>query len=219
MSQVPAKIRTTPARSRWPNAASVAAMNVNTNPTTVTWFGVSGTRPAAAITASARRRTQASNRVVNMSLPWLARSFVRGLACFFVDLDHLRRDSVPRVAPRFVVPVRSHPASQLGVPGQDDQRRTQLGPALGPHRKAVVPRLEHRHVPRNLGRDDRQPRRHGFQEDDAEALGAGGGSAKDVGAAVVARLDRVGNVTRPHDIGKPVAGVVRPDLAPEWASR
>src|SRR5229473_5137510 len=201
MSQVPAKIRTTPARSRWPNAASVAAMNVNTNPTTVTWFGVNGTRPAAAIKASARRRTQASNRVVNMLLPWLP----SGLARLLVDLYHLRRDSVPRVAPRLLMPVTAHASSECGVSSQDDQRRAKLGPSLGAHRQAVKTRLQHRHVAGHLGGDHRQARGHRFEEHDPEALRPGGGSAKDVRAVVVARLDRVWDVACHDDIGKTVA--------------
>src|SRR2546422_1532550 len=67
MSQVPAKMSTTPAQRSCPNAASPAARNVSASPTTVTWFGVSGVRPSAVIKASAWRRTHASNRVVNTS--------------------------------------------------------------------------------------------------------------------------------------------------------
>src|ERR1700688_2855224 len=127
MSQVPAKISTTPAHCQWPKAMSPAATNVSSSPTTVTWFGVNGTRPIAAINASARRRTQASNRVVNMLLPRL----VRGLARLLIDFNHLRRDSAPGVAPRLLVPVSPHACSELGVPRQDDQSRSQLGPSLG----------------------------------------------------------------------------------------
>src|ERR1700694_5584227 len=113
---------------------SPAAAKVSTNPTTVTWFGVNGTRPTAAIKASALRRTQASNRVVNMLLPWLPSRLAR----FLVNLDHLRRHGVPRVAPGLRMAVRAHARPQLRVPRQDDQRRPQLGPSLRAHRQAVV---------------------------------------------------------------------------------
>src|SRR6202022_4582533 len=121
MSQVPAKISTTPAQRRPPKAASVAAANVNTRPTTVTWLGVKGTRPTADIKASARRRTQASNRVVNMSLLGLLWCFLCGHSGFLVDLDHLRRDDLPRVPARLLMSVGAHPASQLGITSEDDQ--------------------------------------------------------------------------------------------------
>src|SRR5258708_33930962 len=127
MSHVPAKISTTPAQRSWPNATNVAATHVRLKPTMVPWFGVGGTRPIAAIKASARRRTQASNRVVNMPLPWLP----CGLARFLVNLYHLRRDSVPRVAPRFLVPVSTHASSEAGASGRNDDRPAHLGPPLG----------------------------------------------------------------------------------------
>src|SRR6202035_5968317 len=120
MSHVPAKIRTTPAQRSSPNATRNAAKNVRRTPTTVTWFGVNGTRPMADINRSARRRTQASNRVVNIDLLSFC-CLVRGLARFLVHLDHLRGDSIPRIAARFLVSVCAHAGSELGIPGQDDQ--------------------------------------------------------------------------------------------------
>src|ERR1700676_90722 len=108
MSHVPAKIRTTPAHCRWPKAISPAATKVSATPTTVSWFGVKGTRPTADIKASAWRRTQASNRVVNMTLLGVLRHGLRGFARFLVDLDHLRGDCVPRVAPCLLVPIFTH---------------------------------------------------------------------------------------------------------------
>src|SRR5450759_5631359 len=215
MSHVPAKIRTTPAHRSWPKATRNAAANVSATPTTVTWFGVKGTRPTADIRASALRRTQVSNRVVNMSLPWLPGRVACGLARFFVNLDHLCRDSIPGVPAGLFVPERAHPTSQLGVPSQDDQRRTELSPSLRAHRQAVAAGLQHRHVAGDLGGDDRQARGHRLQEDDAEALGAGRGSAEDVRAGVVTRLDRVWDVARHHHVGEPVAGDVRLDPAPQ----
>src|ERR1700694_2411589 len=117
MSHVPAKISTTPAQRRSPKATSVAAKKVNASPTTVTWFGVKGTRPTADIKASARRRTHASNRVVNMALVLSLHSHSRcepcRLARFLVNLDHLRRDGVPRIPPRLLMPVSAHATSQL----------------------------------------------------------------------------------------------------------
>src|SRR5258708_8782362 len=202
MSHVPAKISTTPAQRSWPNATNVAATNVSIKPTTVTWFGVKGTRPIAAIKASARRRTQASNRVVNMLLPWLP----SGLARFLVNLYHLRRDSVPRVAPRLLMPVSTHASSECGVSGQDDQRRAQLGPSLGAHRQAVKTRLQHRHVAAHLGGDHRQPRGHRFEEHDPEALRTSGGGAKKVRAVLGARLGPVWGVGRPYYNWETVGG-------------
>src|SRR5258708_15109941 len=143
MSQVPAKISTTPAQRSWPNATSIAATKVSINPTTVTWFGVNGTRPIAAIKASARRRTQASNRVVNMLLPWLP----SGLARFLVDLYHLGRDSVPCVAPRLLMPVSPHPSSKCGLSRQDDQSRAELAPSLGAPGQPFRPCPQHRPIP------------------------------------------------------------------------
>src|SRR2546430_8245468 len=109
MSQVPAKIRTTPAQRSCPNAASPAATTVSPKPTTVTWFGVSGVRPSAVINASARRRTQASNRVVNighLQRLWAARG--EGLARLLVNLDDLGRHAVPGVSARLVERVVAH---------------------------------------------------------------------------------------------------------------
>src|SRR5437588_12276755 len=170
MSQVPAKIRTTPAQRNCPNAASPAATTVSAKPTTVTWFGVSGVRPSAVISASARRRTQASNRVVNichLKRPWAAGR--EGLARLLVDLDDLRRHAVPGVAARLAKRVITHPPPQLTIARQDDERCRQLAPVVGLHRDAVLPRLEHGHVARHLGRHHRKTGGQRLEEDDAEA--------------------------------------------------
>src|SRR5712692_2509424 len=98
MSHVPAKISTTPAHLSCPKAASEAATKVRTRPTTVIWFGVKGTRPTADIKASALRRTQASNRVVNMAYLSFRGWLLCRLTCPLVHLDHLRGDRLPRVA-------------------------------------------------------------------------------------------------------------------------
>src|SRR5260370_40239469 len=99
MSHVAARIRTSPAQRRCPNAISPAAKKVRARPTTVTWLGVSGVRPSALINASAWRRNQASNRVVNTRHLQLS----RGLCCkdfarLLVDVDDVRRHPVPRIA-------------------------------------------------------------------------------------------------------------------------
>src|SRR3981189_3304021 len=176
MSQGPATISTTPAQRSSPKATSVAATNVSSSPTTVTWFGVKGTRPSADIKASALRRTHASNRVVNKALFLSLRLQSRGepcrLASFFVDLDHLRSDGIPGIPSRLLMSVGAHATAQLGIPGQDDQGRTELGPSLRADCQAVAAGLEDRHVARDLGRDHRQARSHRFQEHDAKALGA-----------------------------------------------
>src|ERR1700687_1860482 len=156
MSQVPAKIRTTPAHRSWPKATRDAATNVRTRPTTVTWLGVNGTRPMAAIRASARRRTHASNRVVNIAHLGLCRLSSRCASCILVSLNHPRSDCLPCVAPRFLVSVGAHAAPQLSVPGKDDQGGTELSPPLGPDRQAVAPGLEDRHVAGHLGGHHRQ---------------------------------------------------------------
>ena len=96
MSHVPAKMSTTPAQRSWPNAARPAATQVRANPTTVTWLGVMGERPSAAISASACLRTQASNRVVNTA--HLQRGYElpgESLARVQIDLDHLGGDVLP----------------------------------------------------------------------------------------------------------------------------
>ena len=66
---------------------------------TVIWLGVMGMRPSADINASARRRTQASNRVVNIYLldPPCGRH-----SRLFVDLDDLRSHDVPSEAVRLL---------------------------------------------------------------------------------------------------------------------
>src|SRR5437879_10724595 len=99
MSHVPAKISTTPAHRRWPKATRPAARKVSPRPTTVTWLGVIGLRPSADTSASAWRRTQASNRVVNTGhLQCCRRSCGECLTRLLVDLDDLRCDKLPRVA-------------------------------------------------------------------------------------------------------------------------
>src|ERR1700686_2455306 len=178
-----------------------AATNVSIKPTTVTWFGVKGTRPTAAIKASALRRTQASNRVVNMLLPWLS----SGLARFLVNLYHLRRDCVPCVAPCLLMPVCPHARPERGVAGQDDQGGAQLGPSLRAHRQAVVPGFQHRHVAGNLGRHHREARGHRLKEHDPEALRPGGGSAKEARGVVLAWLPGGGYGARHDDVGNAVA--------------
>src|SRR5713226_2974959 len=118
MSQVPAKIRTTPAQRSWPRAASDAATKVKMRPTTVTWFGVKGTRPMADIRASALRRTQASNRVVNMAYLSFRGWLLCRLTCLLVHLDHLRGDRLPRVAAGFFMTVRPHAPAKICVAGE-----------------------------------------------------------------------------------------------------
>src|ERR1700686_180747 len=156
MSHVPARISTTPAQCSWPNAISDAATKVRIMPTTVTWFGVRGTRPTADINASARRRTQASNRVVNMHLLSQLRCEYRSLARLLIHLDHLRRHCLPCVAAGLLMPVGAHPSSQVSITREDDQGSAQLGPALGTDGQAVSPRLEDRHVARHLGGGHRE---------------------------------------------------------------
>src|SRR5690242_18652243 len=98
MSHVPAKTSTKPAQRSWPNATSPAATNVSPRPTTVTWFGVRGVRPSADTSASAWRRTQASNRVVNTGhLQCPGRLRGQRLASLLVDLHDLGGHHVPRV--------------------------------------------------------------------------------------------------------------------------
>src|SRR3982074_575433 len=174
MSHVPARMSTTPAHRSWPNAASAAAPNVRTMPTTVTWFGVRGTRPMADIKASARLRTQASNRVVNIRLLSKPHGERRGFARLFVHLDHPRSDRVPCVAASLLVTVGAHPTSQLRVSPQDDQSRAELGPPLGTDRQAVTAGFQDGHVSGHLGGDHREAGGHGLEEPDAKALGAGG---------------------------------------------
>src|SRR2546430_12914960 len=139
MSQVPAKIRTTPAQRSCPNAASPAARNVSASPTTVTWFGVSGVRPSAVIKASACRRTQASNRVVNTGhLQRFCGSDGQRLASLLVDLDDLGSNQLPRVTARLLPPVVGEPATELRPAREDHQTRSELAPALRLHADAVA---------------------------------------------------------------------------------
>src|SRR5436190_22919908 len=142
MSHVPAKMSTMPAQRSCPAAASPAATKVSARPTTVTWFGVSGVLPRAVIRASAWRRTQASNRVVNIAHLQHGQG-LRGKrsASLLVDLDHLGGDDLPRVAARLVQPILRKARSQLGVAGKDDQRCGELSPVLWRHRDAVAPGL------------------------------------------------------------------------------
>src|SRR5579864_7135104 len=114
MSQVPAKISTTPAHRSCPKATRPDAKKVSARPTTVIWLGVIGKRPIAVITASARRRTHASNLVVNTAhLQSLQRLLDGHAARLLVDLQHLRRDRDPRVAPRLLDRIHANPAAQL----------------------------------------------------------------------------------------------------------
>src|SRR5437773_11190814 len=114
MSHVPATTRTTPAHRSCPKATSPAAKTVRATPTTVTWLGVRGERPSAEISASAWRRTPASNRVVNSC----HLHFHRGLGCkrlarLVVDLDHLGRAAVPGVASSLLHSLVGQPAPVL----------------------------------------------------------------------------------------------------------
>src|SRR6185312_17398610 len=138
MSNVPANASTTAAHTRSPRPVRKAAPKVSSVPTTVIWFGVTGRRPRADISASARRRTQASNLVVNIAHlrgPAILARDARGLARLAINVDHLRGHAVPRVPARLVIAVGAEPAAQLRVPGQDHQRRAQLRPALRPDRE------------------------------------------------------------------------------------
>src|SRR5258708_34473040 len=144
MSHVPATISTTPAQRRSPKAISVAAAKVNSSPTTVTWFGVKGTRPRADINASALRRTHTSNRVVNIALLAQPRCEPCGLARLLVNLYHLRRDCVPGISPRLLMPIGAHAVAQLGIPRQDDQSHSELGPPLGGDGQSAAAGLEGR---------------------------------------------------------------------------
>src|SRR5712692_11074137 len=99
MSNVPAKASTTPPHRSWPNAVRTAATNVSAVPTTVIWFGVTGSRRTADINASACRRTQASNRVVNihhLKFPYGVSPFAQppGL---LIDAHDPRSDLLPGI--------------------------------------------------------------------------------------------------------------------------
>src|SRR5260370_26006050 len=100
MSKVPAKASTTPPHRSWPNAVSTAATNVSPVPTTVIWFGVTGSRCKADISASAWRRTHASNRAVNIDhLSRLgALSHSADVARFVVDSHDPRGGLLPGLA-------------------------------------------------------------------------------------------------------------------------
>src|SRR5258705_4756678 len=136
MSNVPANPRTTPAHRRWPNAASTAATKVSATPMTVIWLGVIGMRPTADINASALRRTQASNRVVNIHLLDLSR--VRGgsnvglTRCrrprLVVDLDDLRSHDVPPIAAGPFLGVWGPLGPGGGVPAQGAHERSAVCP-------------------------------------------------------------------------------------------
>src|SRR4030088_2897792 len=154
MSNVPAKIHTTPAHRRWPNATSIEAANVSPSPITVIWFGVTGSRRTADIKVSAWRRTPASNRAVNIAPLNPAGD---GRSRLVVNLDNLGRHYLPCVTARLLVSVGGHPPAQLRVPGQGEQRRAQLRPSLGLHRQAVTTGFEHGQIALDLGGDDGQP--------------------------------------------------------------
>src|SRR5207248_8503463 len=129
---------TPPAQRRDPTATATAARNVRATPTTVTWLGVSGVRPSAVIRASAWRRTQASNRVVNTCHLHLSRGLGGKLpARLVIDLDDLSRDCLPRVPARLLHPIVAEPVAQLAVARQDDQRSRELTPVLRRHGDAV----------------------------------------------------------------------------------
>src|SRR6266852_1123001 len=217
MSNVPAKASMTPPHRRSPNAVSTAATKVSAVPTTVIWFGVTGSRWSADIRASAWRRTQASNRVVNIHhLPGAHRlSLFAQPARFPINVHDLRSDLLPGIAARLLQTVSAHPASQLLIAREDDQGRAKLGPTLWGHRQAVPAGLEHRHVSIDLGGDDRQPGRHRFEQDDSKTLRAGRRRAEDVGAAVIARQDGIRDITGQHHILQTVPRDVRLDAAPQ----
>src|SRR5215467_5783233 len=134
MSHVPARISTTPAHRRWPNAISPAAKKVRATPTTVTWLGVSGVRPSAVISLSALRRTQASNRVVNTGHLQLS-CRLRGecAARLLINVDNLCRDPVPGVASGLLDAVVREPMAKLRVSGEDHEGRRKLAPVLRRH--------------------------------------------------------------------------------------
>src|SRR5712664_1235450 len=123
MSNVPANARTTPAQRRSPNDVRTAATNVSATPTTVIWLCVTGMRPSADINASARRRTQASNRVVNIDLldsTGLCPDAAGRSLGLLIDLDDLGGYGLPPKSACLLVSVIAHPAPKIGVPGKDD---------------------------------------------------------------------------------------------------
>src|SRR5712664_1425592 len=148
MSNVPAKARTTPPHRSGPPAVSTAATNVSAVPTTVIWFGVTGRRRSADINASAWRRTQASNRVVNIHHLSGTDSFLSSaeLTRLVVDSDDPAGDLLPGIPASLLETVGAHPASQLLIAREHDQGGAKLGPNLRAHGQAVTARLEHGHV-------------------------------------------------------------------------
>src|SRR5260370_34882531 len=148
MSKVPEKDSTTPPHRRWPNAVSTAAAKVSAVPTTVIWFGVTGSRWIADMSASAWRRTHASNRVVNID--HLSRSdglsLGAQLARFLVDSHDLRGNLLPGIAASLLQTVSAHSEPQLLIARQDTERRAQLPPPFRASIPADRTSLQHRHL-------------------------------------------------------------------------
>src|SRR5260370_9734666 len=107
MSKAPANASPPPPHRSWPNAVSTAATNVSPVPTTVIWFGVTGSRCRADISASAWRRTHASNRVVNIDHLSGPGSLSHGAAParFLVDSPHPRGALLPALGASFLTPL------------------------------------------------------------------------------------------------------------------
>src|SRR5581483_6815322 len=205
MSKVPPNASTMPAASSCPAATRIAARKAIDVPTTVIWFGVTGSDARRDMKRSAFRRTQASNRVVNMHHLKLRDAGASLLARLPVDLQHLLGHGAPRISLRLRVPEGAHALAQLLVPCKDDERGAELGPALRLDGEAVLPRFDDRHVARHLGGYDGQARGHRLEEHDAEALAPGRGCAEDVRRRVVAREHAVRNEARHHDVGEAVS--------------
>src|SRR5260370_11118243 len=189
MSKVPEKASTTPPHRSWPNAVSTAAAKVSAVPTTVIWFGATGSRWSSDMSASAWRRTHASNRVVNIDHFSRSDGLSLGaqLARFLVDSHDLRGNLLPGIAASLLQTVSAHPEPQLLIARQDDERRAQLRPTFRAHGQAVATRLQHRHVAIDLGGDDRQGCRHSLYQDDPETLSAGRPPAEHLAPEVRAR--------------------------------
>src|SRR5207302_8456193 len=154
---LPEPRRTIPAHRNGPNATRPAATKVSPRPTTVTWFGVSGVRPSAETSASACRRTHASNRVVNTRhLQCPGRLSGQRFARFLVNLDDLASDQIPGVATCLLLRVVGKPRTEVVVAGKNHKRSGELAPVLRLDRDAVPTRLEHGHVSGHLRRHHRQ---------------------------------------------------------------
>src|SRR5581483_658529 len=164
MSKVPPNASTMPAASSCPAATRIAARKAIDVPTTVIWFGVTGSDARRDMKRSAFRRTQASNRVVNMHHLKFRHAGARGISRLAVDLQHLLGDGAPRIALRLRVSGGTHPLAQLLIARKDHERGAELGPALRLDREAVLPRFDDRHEAGHLGGDDGQARGHRLEE-------------------------------------------------------